>query len=151
MEENSSVEGWFKLPNQGVFMNLNYPQVSSWTSHSNITTWLAMLEWEAHEDTCANCSPISFWLPNQKKASNFHTANVVFTLSKVAGWIFFTENGDEHLLACQSSETERFNKKNLYAPINRAVKASSLRAAYGDIILMITEQKLLHALETFSS
>lgn len=89
-------------------------------------------------------APQSLQLPNQKKASNFHTADVVFTLSKDAYWIFFTENGDECLLVCQSSETEWFNKKNLYAPINRTVKASSLRAAYGDIILMITVQKLLH-------
>lgn len=106
---------------------------------------MAILEWEVHEDICANSLPISFLFPNQKKASNFHTADAGFLLyPKMPIRFSLLKMGMNICLQVRVLTLSGSIKKNLYAPVNRTVKASSLRAAYGDIILMITEQKLLH-------
>lgn len=72
-------------------------------------------------------SPIYLLFPKEKKASNFHIANVDFLLyAKMP--IILTENGDKRLFACQSSDIMGGSiKKDLYTPMNRTVKVSFSR------------------------
>lgn len=85
MKTNSTVNSWFKLPNQvGILKQRHLCQIP--------LIYLLFLK--------------------EKKASNVHIANVDFLFHAKRPRIL-TENGGEHLFACQNSDIECFNKKYL--------------------------------------